>query len=139
MTTMPARTKCLRTKLGAASVTLVFLVQVMGLCVCGSRARVSTDPVACCPRPPLKPGGASAPGPMSSLTDDARGGCCSEGLYARTDVRLDERERLPAPAPYAVSSTTSFATLADQSTPFGRTASARARASSPPRSTVLRI
>jgi hypothetical protein len=126
------------TKLGAVGVALATLVQLMGLCLCVTRAPASTDPHSCCPRAPSNPSESSAPGPMSSLTDQGRDSCC-EGLHARTDVRVNERERLPAPASYALSSAASFTTLADRIAPFGGTASSRARASSLSRSSVLRI
>ena len=129
------RTRVL-TKLGTAGVTLAMFVQVIGLCLCVTRAPASTDSHSCCPRPPSSE--SSDPGPISSLTDHARD-CCSEGLHVRADVRLNEREPSHAPATYVVSSTASFRALADGATPFGGTASARARASSPPRSSVLRI
>lgn len=126
------------TKLGTAGVALIFLVQVMGLCLCLSQASASSDPHACCPRPASTPGGSSASRPTSSMTDHARD-CCPLSLHARTDVRLKEREPAPAPAPYLVASSASFITPAHHATPFGGTAAASARASSPPRSPVLRI
>lgn len=133
-----SRWKRALTKVGAAGVVLLFSVQVMGLCLCLSRASVASDPHACCPRPAPKPGGSSAPRSTSSMTDHARD-CCPTTVHARTDVRLSERETGPAPAPYLAASSASFAMLADQATPFGGTAVAFARASSPPRSPVLRI
>ena len=111
-------------------------VQVMGLCLCVTRAPASTDPHSCCP--PSSADESAASRHMFSLTDHARD-CCAEGLQTRTDVRLNEREPSHSPITYVVSSTVCFNALADQATPFGGTASARARASSPPRSSVLRI
>lgn len=131
------RTRLL-TRLGAAGVTLAMLVQVMGLCLCVTRALAPTDPHACCPRPAPKPGESAAPAASFSMTDHTRD-CCPTGLHARTVVRLNEREPLPPPAAYAVSSAASFTTLADQATAFGGTTRASARTSSPPRSPVLRI
>jgi len=129
---------CLLTKLGATGIALVFLVQIMGLCLCLSRASASSDPHACCPRPAPKPGGSSTPFATSSITDHARD-CCPTTLHARTDVRLNEREPSPAPAPYVVASAASLTMLADKATPIGGTPAASVRASSPPRSPVLRI
>jgi hypothetical protein len=126
------------TKVGAPGVALAVLVQVTGLCLCITRAQASTDPHACCPRPASKPSGCSTPASTSLVTDHARD-CCPTSVHARTDVRISEREPLSAPASNTVSSNVSFTTLADQATPFDGTAATSPRASSPPRSPVLRI
>ena len=131
------RTRLL-TRLGAAGVTFAMLVQVLGLCLCVTRAQVPTDPHACCPRPAPKPGESAAPAASFSMTDNTRN-CCPTGLHAQTVVRLNEREPLPPPAPYLAFSAASFTTLADQATLFGGATKASARTSSPPRSPVLRI